>query len=180
MGAMAHAHEQDITPYIHAWNIQYAIISPNDTQAFADHAKLCYTSNIKTFFDPGQSLSFFAPEQLETAMNHAHYCIVNGYEREMLQTKSGKTADELTQMYEVVIITRGAQWADIYSRDADMIHIDAIQCDHVVDPTGAGDAFRAGLVGWLTTWLSRVDAAGQWTRLAHACIQVMGPQWYVV
>ena len=142
-GAMIHAHKNSI----HDVNdpIDLAIISPDGKEAMIEHARDCFNKNIPFIFDPGQGLPMFDKTELHQFIEQANYISVNDYEGQLLCEKTNLSVDEIAAKVKAFIITKGSQGSDIYT-NGEKISIDPIKIDQPVDPTGCGDAYRAGLI----------------------------------
>jgi adenosine kinase len=133
-------------------------------------------------FDPGQSLPAWSGEQLLEMIRGALIFISNDYELELTRQKTGRTAEGLLDLAAAVITTRGEQGSVLHHRDAGVQHrieIPAVKPEKVADPTGAGDAYRAGLVKGLT--ISRgavVHACRMGATAAAYAVEVYGTQTY--
>lgn len=141
-GAMNEAHANRI---MDAEGATLGIVSPDGRQAMIEHAAQFFDSNIPFVFDPGQGLPMFNAEELETFIRQATYLTVNDYESELIQERMQRDLDSLGADLEAVIVTRGGKGSDIYHSGA-MLHIPAVEISDAVDPTGCGDAYRAGLL----------------------------------
>lgn len=141
-GAMNHAQQNKISD---AMNIDLGIVAPDDGDAMTAHATQFADANIPFFFDPGQGLPMFDGNQLNRFIEQANYVAVNDYESEMLTDKTGKSLTQIAAQVEALIVTRGGDGSDIYTNDS-QIHIAPIKIAKPEDPTGCGDAFRAGLL----------------------------------
>lgn len=141
-GAMAQAHQNKVAD---ATDITLGIVAPDGREAMIEHATQFAYSGIPFIFDPGQGLPMFTAKELETFIEKATYVVVNDYESELLLEKTGKRIEQIAATVEAFIITRGAKGADIYHANT-CIHIDAAPIRVAKDPTGCGDAFRAGLL----------------------------------
>jgi len=145
-GAMAFAHQNRVAD---AAAIDLGIVAPNGRQAMLDHAAQFRAAGIPFLFDPGQGLPMFSGGELRAFIEQATYLVVNDYESELLRDKTGLQLDAIAARVEALVITRGAAGADIYAAGATVdspIHIDAARVTEARDPTGCGDAFRAGLL----------------------------------
>ena len=150
-GAMDHAHENKIAD---ADNIALGIIAPNGREAMLQHAAGLKSADIPFIFDPGQGLPMFDGEELQRFIAQATYLVVNDYESELLQEKTAKSLTELAAEVKVLIVTKGGDGADIHITDSDeKLHIPAAKISEAKDPTGCGDAFRAGLLYGITNQL---------------------------
>ena len=141
-GAMNHAHENKITQDL---DVDLAIVAPDGKQAMIEHAEQLHTLNIPFFFDPGQGLPMFDADELKRFIEIADYAVVNDYESEMLSKNSGLSIEEIATSVKAFIITRGSKGAEIYT-DGQRIDIPVAPIGKALDPTGCGDAFRAGLL----------------------------------
>ncbi len=152
-GAMQHAHENRVTD---AADIAIGIVAPDGREGMIQHAAQFAAARIPFIFDPGQGLPMFSGEELARFVGQATWVTVNDYEWQLLQQKTGWNVPELTQRVAALIVTRGAAGSVIYTRDGELA-IPSAQAVAVVDPTGCGDAYRAGLIHGLLhglDWLS--------------------------
>ena len=152
-GAMQHAHENRVTD---TSDIAIGIVAPDGREGMIQHAAQFAAARIPFIFDPGQGLPMFSGEELARFVGQATWVTVNDYEWQLLQQKTGWNVRELTQRVAALIVTRGAAGSVIHTRDGE-IAIPCAQAAAVVDPTGCGDAYRAGLIHGLLhglDWLS--------------------------
>jgi adenosine kinase len=140
-GAMQHAHENRVTD---ASDIAIGIVAPDGREGMIQHAAQFAAARIPFIFDPGQGLPMFSGEELARFVGQATWVTVNDYEWQLLQQKTGWSVGELTQRVAALIVTRGAAGSVIYTRDGELAIPSAPAA--VVDPTGCGDAYRAGLI----------------------------------
>ncbi len=130
---------------------RYAIIAPDNTVTMARMAAQCRAQNVAYLFDPGQQLTALTRTQLRAILTHADGVITNDYEMSLLTKNSGISLRSLCTMLRYVVTTLGAKGSVIYNGN-DVTRIPAVRPRAVVDPTGAGDAYRAGFVtGLLAT-----------------------------
>jgi len=141
-GAMQHAHENRVSD---ASDIAIGIVAPDGREGMIQHAAQFAAARIPFIFDPGQGLPMFSGEELAHFITQATWVTVNDYEWQLLQQKTGWSVDELTQRVAALIVTRGAAGSVIHTRDGE-IAIPCAKAEVVVDPTGCGDAYRAGLI----------------------------------
>jgi adenosine kinase len=113
------------------------------------HAQDCAALGVPFIFDPGQGLPMFNGAELERFIELATYVAVNDYEAELLTERTGLTLEAIGRRVSALIVTRGEQGAEIFT-DGRRIDIPCVKADKVVDPTGCGDAFRAGMLFGLT------------------------------
>ena len=141
-GAMQHAHENRVTD---ASDIAIGIVAPDGREGMIQHAAQFAAARIPFIFDPGQGLPMFSGEELARFVGQATWVTVNDYEWQLLQQKTGWNVRELTQRVAALIVTRGAAGSVIHTRDGELA-IPSAPAAAVVDPTGCGDAYRAGLI----------------------------------
>ena len=148
-GAMMESHQNSIND---AKDIDMAIIAPDGRDGMFQHAKECFDAKIPFMFDPGQGLPMFNGEELMHFINMATYLAVNDYEAQVLQDKTGLTLDQIAVKVDALIVTLGAEGSHIYA-DGQRHVIPSVKPTAVVDPTGCGDAYRAGLLyGIVRKW----------------------------
>src|ERR1051325_4947069 len=141
-GAMNFSHENRIGAALGAG---LAIIGPDGKLGMVEHARQCAEQRIPFLFDPGQGLPMFSGEELGEFIRLADYVAVNDYEGKLLQEKTGRSLDDVSREVKALVYTRGAEGSTILA--AGQRHqIDPVEADQVVDPTGCGDAYRAGLL----------------------------------
>ena len=141
-GAMQHSHANRVSE---ARDIALGIVAPDGRDGMIEHAAQFAAAGIPFIFDPGQGLPMFGPEDLQRFLTQARWVTVNDYEWQLLQQKSRWGVGEITSRIEALIVTRGAAGAVIHTRGEQFL-IPAAPARQVVDPTGCGDAFRAGLI----------------------------------
>ncbi len=125
--------------------INLGIIAPDGREGMILHAQQFVDSKVPFIFDPGQGLPMFNGDELTTFISQASYIAVNDYEGEMLSQRTGMPLTEIAKHVNALVVTKGAQGAEIYT-DGQMIPIPAVFVENPIDPTGCGDAFRAGLL----------------------------------
>ena len=143
-GAMTLSHENKVAD-AGANEIKLAIVAPDGRDGMLQNARDCAEQGIPFIFDPGQGLPMFNGEELLAFIEQATYVAVNDYEAEMLMDRTGLSQREIAQRVAALIVTRGELGAEIYTGDV-VLDIPCVPVDAVVDPTGCGDAFRAGLM----------------------------------
>ncbi len=141
-GAMNESHQNHINQ---AKNITIGLISPDGRQGMIDHAKQFEQANIPFMFDPGQGLPMFDSDDLNQFVEQATWLAFNDYEAKLMQQKTGKTMEQLTQQVEAVIVTKGGDGSTIYTKEK-TYQINNASVTKISDPTGCGDAYRAGLL----------------------------------
>jgi len=142
-GAMQHSHANRVAE---AGNdIALGIVAPDGRRGMVEHAEQFAHESIPFIFDPGQGLPMFEAADLDRFIDQSNWVAVNDYEWQLLQQKTGLTVRDLTQRVEALIVTRGHEGSVIHTRDGH-IDIPCAKAAAVVDPTGCGDAYRAGFL----------------------------------
>jgi adenosine kinase len=135
-----------------AQNATLGIVSPDGRAGMLQHAREFHEAGIPFVFDPGQGMPMFNGEELLNFVDQATYVTVNDYEAKLLMDKTGQSIEQLAGRVRALIITLGAQGSVIYA-NGKAIDIPTPAAAEVLDPTGCGDAYRAGLLhgiqqGW--------------------------------
>lgn len=144
-GALAHAHENKIADAAAKQNIDLGIIAPDGRDAMIQHAEQFARAGIPFLFDPGQALPVFDAKELQTFIAQATYIVLNDYESKLLREKTATPLEEIAAQVDALVVTRGAKGAEIF-HDGGRMQIPAVTIARAADPTGCGDAFRAGLL----------------------------------
>lgn len=148
-GAMGHSHLNSVAM---AQEVTLGIVSPDGREGMIQHALEFASQNIPFVFDPGQGMPMFSGTELLRFIEQASYVTVNDYEAKLLQDKTGKTLKEIASRVKALIVTLGGDGSLIYANGKE-IAIPTPKPSAIVDPTGCGDAYRAGLLhgiqkGW--------------------------------
>jgi len=141
-GAMQHAHLNRVAE---ARDVAVGMVAPDGREGMIRHAEQFAAARIPFIFDPGQGLPMFGREELERFVAQATWVTLNDYEWQLVQQKTGWTAAELARRVAALIVTHGAGGSTIHTREG-AIEIPSAPVREVVDPTGCGDAYRAGLI----------------------------------
>ncbi len=141
-GAMNHSHEN----HVHDANsVKLGIVAPDGREGMLQHAREFHTAGIPFVFDPGQGLPMFNADELNEFVRMASFVAVNDYEGQLLQERTGKKLEELAQQVQALVVTLGARGSLILA-DGRRLEIAGVEAEAVADPTGCGDAYRAGLL----------------------------------
>lgn len=148
-GAMVESHQNSVND---AEAVTLAIIAPDGRGGMFQHARECFDAGIPFLFDPGQGLPMFDGTELLEFIEMADYLAVNDYESQIIQDKTGLNLDQLALKVKALIVTLGGAGSQIYA-DGQRFDIPCVKAMKIVDPTGCGDAYRAGLLygiakGW--------------------------------
>ena len=141
-GAMNHSHENHVQA---AKDAKLGIVAPDGREGMLQHAREFQAAGIPFIFDPGQGLPMFSGDELARFVEMASFVTVNDYEGEMLQERTGKRLEELAKQVKALVVTLGARGSLIMANGR-RVEIPPVQPEQVLDPTGCGDAFRAGLL----------------------------------
>jgi adenosine kinase len=172
-GAMQHAHLNRVSDAGPA--VVLGIVAPDGRQAMIEHAAQFAAAKIPFIFDPGQGMPMFGAEDLKTFIAQARWVAVNDYEWGLLQQKTGYTVSDVTAQVEALVVTRGAEGSVIYA-EGGTLTVPCAKPRAIVDPTGCGDAYRAGLIHGLLRGLDW-ETTGRVASLMGAIkIESRGPQ----
>ena len=141
-GAMNHSHENHVQE---ASGIKLGIVAPDGREGMLQHAREFHAAGVPFVFDPGQGLPMFSGEELNRFVELATYVTVNDYEGQMLQERTGRKLEELARSVKALVVTLGAK-GSLVMANGRSLEIPAVRAVRVVDPTGCGDAYRAGLL----------------------------------
>jgi adenosine kinase len=171
-GAMSESHNNR---FDHVGDISLALIGPDGREGMLARVRECRAAGIPFMFDPGQAMPLFSGEELLACMSQADYVALNDYEAALTVEKTGKSLSDIAKMVKALIVTQGGDGSTIYA-DGREIVIPPARAAAVVDPTGCGDAYRAGLLfgieqGWDWETTGRLASLLGAMKIAHA-----GPQ----
>lgn len=141
-GAMGFSHENKVAD---AKGVKLGIVAPDGRDGMFQHAQGFADAGVPFIFDPGQGLPMFSGEDLLQFMQLADYACFNDYEARLAAERTGKTLRELAGMVKALIVTQGGEGSIIYHA-GQRIQIPAVKATEILDPTGCGDAYRAGLL----------------------------------
>jgi adenosine kinase len=175
-GAMNFSHHNHISNKLGA---RLAIIAPDGRDGMLQHARECADANIPFIFDPGQGLPMFSGAELDELIDLADYVAVNDYEGKMLEEKTGHSLEKIATRVQALIQTMGGEGSVIHAKGK-TVSIPVVPADAVLDPTGCGDAYRAGLLYGITQawdWEStgRLGALLGSIKIAHRGAQNHAP-----
>jgi adenosine kinase len=167
-GAMSYAHLNQVSD---AYDAQFGIIAPDGREGMLLHARQFHEAGIPFLFDPGQGLPMFSGQELLEFLDLASYFAVNDYEAQLMTEKTGLSLEQLAGRVKAAVVTRGAEGSRIHA-EGSVIHIPAVRPDRIADPTGCGDAYRAGLIygiskGWAWAQTGRLASLMGAIKIAH-------------
>ncbi len=171
-GAMGLSHENKVSD---ATGITMGIISPDGREGMVEHANQFHEAGIPFIFDPGQGLPMFDGDDLRSFLDKASWLTLNDYEAQLFQERTGLSPHEMAEQVKALFITRGAKGSQIYTSGRE-IDIPAATPKAVCDPTGCGDAYRAGLLYGLMNDMN-LETTGRIASLMGALkIEIHGTQ----
>ncbi len=141
-GAMVHSHRNKVE---HTRGVTLGIVSPDGRDGMLEHVRQLAEAGIPFVFDPGQGLPMFNGEELLGCLQLADYCTVNDYEARLLCERTGRSIESLAGEVRALIVTRGGEGSEIHA-DGQKMSIPCAAAASLEDPTGCGDAYRAGLL----------------------------------
>ena len=167
-GAMSFSHLNKVE---HAAGTVLGIVAPDGREGMLQHARDFAAANIPFIFDPGQGLPMFSGDDINDFLALADYACFNDYEAQLASERSGQTLETLATKVKALIVTRGGEGSWIFA-DGQRHEIPCVKADEVVDPTGCGDAYRAGLLygiarGWNWVDTGRLAAVMGAIKIAH-------------
>ena len=154
-----------------------AIVGPGNLQDMAEYARTCQELGIFCIFDPGQSLPAWDGNDLARSIGQANLLVSNDYELQMIQNKTGLSVPQLLGMVETIITTKAEEGCEVVTQ-AGTVTVPAVPAAEVVDPTGAGDAFRGGLIKGLVEGRPAERAAQMGAVCGYYAVQTHGTQEY--
>src|SRR3954462_7615287 len=176
-GAMSEAREIELAPL---GPLDLVVVSPNDPEAMVRHTQECRERGIAFVADPSQQLSSLEPEQIRTLVDGADTLLTNAYEAALTEHKTGWSAEDILDRVAVRVTTHGKDGAAIERTDEQRIDVPVVAAGTIADPTGVGDAFRAGFLSGRAWGLSLERSAQVGSLLATLCLETVGPQEYAV
>lgn len=170
-GAMSRSSENDLSGTQAAW----AIVAPDSKEGMFANAERLKAQGTPFIFDLGQAMPLFDGDDLLRMLDMAQMLTANDYEASVIEQRTGRSIVDISQGLRAAVVTRGAEGATLYSGGA-ATHIDPIKVDEIVDPTGCGDAHRAGLLYGLVNDWSLIDACRLANVMGAIKISSKGPQ----
>ncbi len=171
-GAMRHSARNRVAD---TEGIRIGVVAPDSKEAMQQHSRDFPAAGIPHLFDPGQAMILFDGEEMKEFIENATWIVSNDYESEILQQRTGWSRDRIAGQVEALIVTRGAEGCMVYTGD-DEKEIHSAQAEAIKDPTGCGDAFRAGLIHALLNDYDLVTGARLGCIMGAIKIASQGPQ----
>jgi adenosine kinase len=178
-GAMSDARLIELSPIAQrVGGLDLVLIGANDPEAMLRHTQECRTRGIPFIADPSQQLAFADGPEIRRLIDGAAYLFTNEYEAHLTEQKTGWSADEIMSRVDVRIVTRGSDGVTIHRKSEDVISVAVAREVRKADPTGVGDAFRAGFMTGLSGGLDLRRCAELGSMLATYVIETVGTQEY--
>lgn len=178
-GAMSEARDIEITPISEATGgLDLLVISPDDPAAMLRHSQAARDLNIPFAADPSQQLARLEGEDIKNLVRGAKYLLLNEYELALTLQKTGWSDQELFDEVEVRVVTLGEHGARIEEHGKPTIKVPCAIERSKVDPTGVGDAFRAGFLAGISWGFSHERSGQLGSLLATYCLETIGTQEY--
>lgn len=180
-GAMSEAREIELKPIVdRVGDPEYVLIGPDDPEGMLRHTDECRQRGYRFVADPSQQLAFGDGELIRPLIDGAHILISNEYESSLITTKTGWSHHEVLERVDIWVITLGADGVRIERKGQPPIVVSAVPEVRAVEPTGVGDAFRAGFLAALTWGLGLEQAAQLGCLLAAYVVEQVGTQEYTL
>jgi adenosine kinase len=180
-GAMSEARDIELGPVVErVGGLDLVVIGANDPEAMLRHTQECRHRGIPFAADPSQQLARMDGEQIRELVNGAAYLFTNEYEAALTESKTGWSADEVLQRVGVRVTTLGKDGARIEQVGQAPIVVGCPEEERKADPTGVGDAFRAGFLAGLCWDVGHERAAQVGSLLATYVIETVGTQEYAL
>jgi adenosine kinase len=179
-GAMGEANRISIAAAWKAADADLAVISAYDPDSMVQHSAECREHGLRFAADPSQQIARMSGDQMLGLIEGADLLFTNDYEKSLLQSKTGLTEADVLNMVNVRVTTLGSRGVEIVGRDIEPLHIPAAKERAKHDPTGVGDAFRAGFLTareWGLSWQRAAEVGGL---LATMVLETVGTQEYTV
>ena len=178
-GAMASARDIELGPVLErAGGVGLVIVGADDPAAMLNHTQECRQRGLPFAADPSQQLSSLSGEDTASLINGATVLFSNEYESALIEQRTGWTPDDLLDQVAIRVTTLGKKGARVERRGHPPIAVDVPQEDRVADPTGVGDAFRAGFLAGLAWGVDLERAAQVGCLLATYVVETVGTQEY--
>lgn len=173
-GAMNQAHQARIDAFPRD-EVSWAIVSPNGKTAIVEHVQQLSQAGIPFIFDPGQSMPLFSGDELKPMIEAATALTVNDYEFGLVCDKTGWSEEEVARAAGTMIVTLGADGSKIYE-NGQIETVKSVPISQAVDPTGCGDAYRAGLLYGMSNGWGWKQSAQLGSVMGAIKIESAGPQ----
>jgi adenosine kinase len=178
-GAMSEAREIELLPIVErVGEPDYVLIGADDPDGMLRHTEECRQRGYRFIADPSQQLAFGEGDLIRKLIDGAHLLFSNEYESHLIESKTGWSAEEILELVGTQVITLGKDGVKIVAKGQEPIVVPALSNVNAVEPTGVGDAFRAGFLAATEWGLSHERAAQVGCTLAAYVVETVGTQEY--
>jgi len=178
-GAMREARDIELAPIAaRLGGLDMVVISANDPEAMLRHTEECRTRGYPFLADPSQQVAWMDGPGIRALVDGATYLFTNEYEAALVEQKAGWSADEILDRVDTRVVTLGVKGVRIDRAGEPPIHVECAPEERKADPTGVGDAFRAGFLAATAWGLGHERAAQVGSLLATYVIETVGTQEY--
>lgn len=171
-GAMSHSKVNQVRE---TEGVRVGIVAPDSKEAMLQHSNQFAECGIPHIFDPGQALPMFNGDDLRDCISRADWITVNDYEARLVSERTGMSASDIAKHVKAYIITQGGDGSEIHTTQGSTV-IPPVRAAQVIDPTGCGDAYRAGLLWGILNDTDLATAARAGSLLGSLKIECQGPQ----
>ena len=171
-GAMMRSFENKVADVA---DVGFGIVGPDGYEAMLQNSRDFAELNIPHIFDPGQAMPLFNGAELTRMIEQATYVTVNDYESNLIQERTGLSEKQIAERVQAYIVTRGPAGSEIHTKSG-MVQVPAATAMRVVDPTGCGDAYRAGLIYGLMNGMDLATTGRIASLMGALKIENLGPQ----
>jgi adenosine kinase len=180
-GAMAEARNIELAPVAHRLGgLDLVVISPNDPVAMRRHTDECRQFGYAFAADPSQQLARMTGEEIRSLIDGAAYLFTNEYEKDLLESKTGLSDEEVLDRVDIRVTTLGKEGVSITGRSIDPVRVPVAREIQAYDPTGVGDGFRAGFFAARSWGLGLERSAQVGALLATLVLETVGTQEYTI
>jgi adenosine kinase len=158
-GAMSRSRELSVREHANGSDVGLVVVAPDDPAAISRHCREAREAGVPLLFDPSFQVTAMDGESLAEAARGARFMILNDYEMAVFEEKTGLDRHAVHDLVEIVVVTLGEEGSKIFRRGEEPVHVPSAPTTGVVDPTGAGDAYRGGFVAALSRGHDLVTAA---------------------
>jgi len=167
--------ESQLNRVENAEGIKLGIVAPDGREAMLQHSRDFERLGIPHIFDPGQAMTLFDGDDLKAFISQANWLVANDYEFQLIRERTGMSKEQVADQLEALIITRGGDGSTLITKAGEE-HIETVKATTIEDPTGCGDAYRAGLIYGLLNDLDMITSCRIGSVMGALKVAVNGPQ----
>jgi len=167
--------ESQLNRVENAEGIKLGIVAPDGREAMLQHSRDFERLGIPHIFDPGQAMTLFDGDDLKAFISQANWLVANDYEFQLIRERTGMSKEQIADQLEALIITRGGDGSTLITKAGEE-HIETVKATVIEDPTGCGDAYRAGLIYGLLNDLDMITSCRIGSVMGALKVAVNGPQ----